>query len=450
MKTKTNVCVMCLIVMLTCNAMAQKVATDTSLARKTLIRKALDKSYEIKNVKNEVAADRLNKIEAYQTYIPNVSFNSTYTSLNDKIQIVVPPVDVKSPVPGLTFPPVQIDPMTLQKKETFKDDFTATMILFTGMKVPWTIKAIEHKKNADEALLKMSESEIINSVVNYYDMLALIDQSQLVLSESAKRLDEENAFVKKAKKEGLINSYDESKIEIATQQLSAKQIELNIKRKIVESLLNDLTDVDTVSLKSIHPELSIWTASLKVSSVEDRPEVVALKESVEAYKFKTKATWSNYMPTAYAFGKKEMDYADLSALDPKWYVGVGLSWKIFDGMQNYREIQKTKLETSTAQNNYDNALSKMKVMLEQSQLNVQLTNQLIVVAQKEVTTADKGLKLSVKEYEQGLISITERLESETDYQEAQLGLIKAIYNQRMASLELLKATGNLNIEKIQN
>ena len=107
---------MCLIVMLTCNAMAQKVATDTSLARKTLIRKALDKSYEIKNAKNEVAADRLNKIEAYQTYIPNVSFNSTYTSLNDKIQIVVPPVDVKSPFPGLTFPPVQIDPMTLQKK----------------------------------------------------------------------------------------------------------------------------------------------------------------------------------------------------------------------------------------------------------------------------------------------------------------------------------------------
>jgi len=441
---------MCLAIMLASSSMAQKAATDTSLTRKMLIQKALDKSYEIKNAKNEVAEDKYDKLEAYQTYIPNVSFNSAYTRLNDKIQIVVPPIDVQSPVPGLVIPPVNVDPMTLQKKETFKDDLTATMVLFTGMKVPWTVKALEHKKNADEALLKMNESEIINNVVNYYDMLALIDQSQVVLSESSKRLDEEYAFVKKARKEGLINSYDESKIEIATQQLSAKQIEMNIKRKIVESLLNDLTDVDTLSLKSVHPELSIWSLTQLGSSVENCPELVALKESVDANKFKTKATCSNYMPTAYAFGKKELDYADLSVLDPKWYVGVGLSWKIFDGMQNYREIQKAKLEASTAQNTYNNALSKMKVKLEQSRLNVQLADQLIVVAQKQVASADKGLKLCVKEYEQGLISITERLEAETDCQEARLGLIKAIYDQRMASIELLEATGNLTIENIQN
>lgn len=441
---------MCLAIMLASSSVAQKAATDTSFTRKMLIQKALDKSYEIKNAKNEVAEDKYNKLEAYQTYIPNVSFNSAYTRLNDKIQIVVPPIDVQSPVPGLVIPPVNVDPMTLQKKETFKDDLTATMVLFTGMKVPWTIKALEHKKNADEALLKMNESEIINSVVNYYDMLALIDQSQVVLLESGKRLDEEYAFVKKARKEGLINSYDESKIEIATQQLSAKQIELNIKRKIIESLLNDLTDVDTLSLRNIHPELSIWSLSQPGSSVENRPELVALKESVDANKFKSKATCSNYMPTIYAFGKKELDYADLSVLDPKWYVGVGLSWKIFDGMQNYREIQKAKLEVSTAQNTYDNALSKMKVKLEQSRLNVQLADQLIVVAQKQVASADKGLKLCVKEYEQGLISITECLEAETDCQEARLGLIKAIYDQRMASIELLEATGNLTIENIQN
>ncbi len=438
----------CLVTVIPSIAIAQNM--DSVSTRRDLVQKALGKSYEIKNAKNEVKCDSYDMLKAYQTYIPNLSLNSTYTRLNDDLMFAIPPISVDLPIPGLVIPPVEMDPITLQKKETLKADATVSMVLFTGFKVPWVIKALEHKKNADEALVLMNETEIIYSVVSYYDMLALVDQSQKVIAESNNRLDEEYAFVKKAKSVGLINSYDESKIEIVKQELLAKQIELNIKRKIIESLLGDLTGMDTSSLSKIHPELQKWLELFNNTSVDKRPEVLALKESVIANQYKTKATWSNYMPTVYAFGKKELNKDDLSALEPEWYVGAGLTWKIFDGMQNYREIQKSQLQTQSAQNTYENAVSKMNVQLEKANLNIQLTNQLIVVAEMRVKTSAKGLTLGVKEYEQGLITISERIEAETDYQTAQLEYLQAVYDQRMASLDLLKSTGNLTIEKIQN
>jgi outer membrane protein TolC len=443
-------CIVGLCMLMLLSGIVNAQTLDSVGSRKMLIQKALEKSYEIKNAKNEVAADRFDKLKAYQTYVPNVSLNSVYTRLNDDLTFVIPPVAVELPIPGVVLPPIQMDPITLQKKESFKADVTMSMVLFTGMKVPWMIQALEHKKSADEAFVLMTEAEIIYNVVSYYDMLALVDQSQKVLTESDKRLDEEYAFVKKARKEGLINSYDESKIEIVKSQLLAKQIELTMKRKLLESLLNDLTGVDTTVLNTIHPELQTWGNIIKVSTVDNRPEVIALKEAVSANQYKTKATWSNYLPTVYTFAKKELNKDDLSALEPEWYVGAGLTWKLFDGMQNYREIQKAKLETQSAQNTYENAVSKMNVKLEKAKLNTELTNQLIVVAQKRVATAEKGLKLCIKEYEQGLISISERIEGETDYQKAQLEYIQAVYDQRIASIELLQATGNLTKETIQN
>ena len=448
MKTFKSIICCALFSLLAGSVTAQKQA-DTDI-RKQLVSKALDKSYEIKNAKNQLASDQCDKLKAYATYIPNFSLNSMYTYLNNDIKFVVPPISVSTGIPGLTIPPVKIDPIILQKQSAFRFDATASMVLFTGLKVPWIIKAINHKKKADAALISMDETEVIYSVISYYDMLALVDQSQNVLTESDKRLDQEYAFVKKALKEGLINSYDESKIEIAKSQLLAKQLELNMKRKVLESALADLTGADSVLIKSLHPDLKVWGYINSTISAEKRPEITALSEAVIANKYKRRATWSNYMPTVYTFAKKEFYKNDLSALDPQWYVGAGVSWKLFDGLQNACDIKKSGIEIQTAQNNYNNAVSKLNVNLEKARLNLGLTNQLIVVAQQRVKSADKGLELSVRQFEQGLISISERLESETDVQKARLEYIQAIYDQRMASMELLKATGNLTTENIQN
>jgi len=58
------------------------------------------------------------------------------------------------------------------------------------------------------------------------------------------------------------------------------------------------------------------------------------------------------------------------------------------------------------------------------------------------------LDISRKEYQNGLSTITELMASETEFQKASLEYQQAVYNQRLSTLQLLEATGNLTLEQI--
>ena len=90
----------------------------------------------------------------------------------------------------------------------------------------------------------------------------------------------------------------------------------------------------------------------------------------------------------------------------------------------------------------------MNLNLEKSINELELSNQLIVVAAKKRNIAKKNLQIMIKQYEQGLSTITERIIAETDLQNAELEYCQTIYKQRQAHLNLLEACGMLNLENI--
>lgn len=429
-----------------------KAQDNSFLSRKELIVKAIEQSYVIANTQAEINKTRIDRFKAYQAYLPNVSLNSTYTRLNDDIAMNLPSIKIPVPLPGL--PPgfalePSLPPIELQDKNIFKTDISASMLLFSGLKVPFLSKAAYHKELAEGYLLKKEEIDIIIEITDYYDRLALLDQSLIVLEDSKKRLDEETAFAEKAYKIGLISAYDLSKIEIVKQELKAKQIDIESKRKMIISKLNQMTNISKEELENIHPSLEIWNIDITNTQVESRTELKSLKEAINATDYSKKADLASYMPNVFAFSKKELYTKDLSALDPEWYIGVGLRWNILDGGQNYRNMQKTKLDLAIAQNNYDNTLSLLKLNMEKSQFELEEMNQLINVAYEKKNIAKKGLEISIKQYELGLSSITERLAAETDFQNACLEYLQSIYQQRLACTKFLEANGTLNIDVIK-
>jgi len=228
------------------------------LTRRSLIEQAIAKSYDIRNQHDEAQKSHIDQIKAQQTYLPSLTINSSYTLLNDDIMMTIPQIKIPLSLPGLpagyTLEP-KLDPIQLQNRDIFKTDITAQMILFTGFRAPMLSQAAMHKEKAQEFLTEQMKSQIILDVVSSYDQLALIDQSATVLNESSKRLDEETAVATKAKKVGLITSYDLTKIEVALQELKSKQVELNSGRKLVAARLQQLTGTSKDVIITIHPSL---------------------------------------------------------------------------------------------------------------------------------------------------------------------------------------------------
>jgi outer membrane protein TolC len=131
-------------------------------------------------------------------------------------------------------------------------------------------------------------------------------------------------------------------------------------------------------------------------------------------------------------------------------VGVGFEWDIFNGLKSDNQIQKTSIEKNMAENKKIDAEEKLKLFEEKVRIEFEVKNQQILLKEKEKEVASNTLHLAIASYREGLINISERLEAETDYQQAVLDYYKIVAMQRQTALEVLTSTGSLNLNNLNN
>ena len=123
--------------------------------RKDLVLAALKHSYPLQNFDAEIKKVKIDKAKAYQTYIPQISINGSYTHLNAPIEMTVPPIELNLPAPFPKLPALTLDPVRLQKQDILKTDISASMILFSGMRVYYGTEALTHQQNANKNYQEM-------------------------------------------------------------------------------------------------------------------------------------------------------------------------------------------------------------------------------------------------------------------------------------------------------
>ena len=103
-----------------------------------------------------------------------------------------------------------------------------------------------------------------------------------------------------------------------------------------------------------------------------------------------------------------------------------------------------------AENKKIDAEEKLKLFEEKVIIEFEIKNQQILLKEKEKEVSLNALNLAIASYREGLINISERLEAETDYQEAILDYYKMVAMQRQTALELLTASGSLTMNNLNN
>lgn len=416
--------------------------------RQALIDQALTKSYALANNQAEQRKVQLEKQALTNQYLPEVTVNPTYTHLDRDISITVPRLPYQ-PLPKEIYSGPYEFQQTLQPQNILKATVQANMLLFSGTKIPTLNKALTFKQQAVGAMADKERMAIIRDVSLAYDQLALVARSERVLDDADKRLAEQVRFINKAVKEGLATPYDRSKVDLAVQDLQARRVDLNGKRQLALARLTQLTGTPAEQLAGIRPELTRLVADTLLASVENRPELKSLALAQEATRYRQKATVAGYLPQVYAFGKNELYRKDLSAIEPYWYVGVGVRWTLFDKFASRTERRTAQQDLIIAENTMAQTRDLLTLNWQKSRSELATANQLANVAQQKVALARKALDIATKQYEQGLIRITERLEAETDFQKAELENAQAIASQRAAQLAQLEATGTLTVADLQ-
>ncbi|MBO0930206.1 TolC family protein [Fibrella aquatilis] len=423
-------------------------AVGVGLTRAALIEQALSRSYALATNQAEQTKVKIEQQSLRNQYLPEVTFNPTFTHLDRDIAITIPRLPYQ-PLPKEIYSGPYDLSQVIQRRDILRATVSANVLLFSGTKIPTLGKALVLKGKAVSAMADKERMAVIRDVAQAYDQLALVAKSETVLAEADTRLLAQTTFINRAVKEGLATPYDRSKVELAAQDLKAKHVDLDGKRQLAIARLTQLTGLPAAQLADIRPELTPLMADTLATGVDNRPEIKALTFSEQAANYKQKATIAGYLPQAYAFGKNELRRQDLSAIEPYWYVGVGIRWTLFDKMAARSERRTAQQDVLIAQNNLNQTRELLTLNLAKSRTEVATANQLLVVAQQKTTLARRALDIATKQYEQGLIRITERLEAESDFQKAELDYLQAIVNQRSTAIAQREATGDLTVGDVQ-
>lgn len=437
-------------------------APFTSLAQQldpaleNLIQKGLDKSRSVNiNQLNGEQAQVDQKL-AKAVFLPKITLNGSYTRLNDDItfdddtqnlleatQKLLIKEAVGIPFNG-PFPeniPLQ-EGNNLQNKNILKSSVDVDWVLFSGFEASNALKAAKHKEASLNYAGMAEKDRIVVNIIETYDKLALVIASEQVLSASEDYLQDQEHFVKKAIENGLATPISRKRIELAQQQLAARQLEYSHNKTLLIEVLHQLTGEEKGILESLEPGLT--PLSTNETSPEKRNEIKALEEAEKATTYKARMERNHIIPKIALKGHYEFLEDDLSLFDPQWYVAAVIKWNLFDGGQSRLKSLKSKLEAEKYREQIGEAEELIALSIVKAELSYEASLQNSLIAQKEIELAEATFDLVNKQHKNDLASITEVLDALKDLEKANFQLQESYFSQRRAVTTLLHSKGLLN------
>ena len=423
---------------------------------KELFLKAAEKNdtlqiYEIRKQQSNIEITN-----AKYSFLPRVSFNATYTRLNDDIvfpanlqQLLLGSqallVKEKIGIPFNTALPstVSLQPVSpIQQKDIIKSTVNGQMLLFSGFKVSNGIKALKHQQKSLDYLTDKQNTKLFLEISDVYDKTALLHASDVIISSSEKILDEQTRFVEGAIKNGLATPLERKRIELAKQKLILKKVENESAKRLLSYKMNQLTGIPSEDFMQLEPQLVQALIDTAVR-MEVRPEIKALNEGISALRYKEKAELTDYIPKVALFGQYETRKKDLSLFDPKWYAGVRLQWNVFDGLTAKNNAKKIALERKSLEVQKKSAAELFELGYKKALEDYRVASQKIILKKTEADLARSTYEFVSKQYLNGLTTITELLNALTDVEKARFEMQQSIYEQRKAALQAAEINGTL-------
>ena len=421
-----------------------------------LIQKGLNKSHDLNSNHIDAEQSKVDQQLAKSVFLPKITFNGSFVRLNDDIAfdddmqtllLATQKLVIKEAV-GLPFNspfpdniPLQDIP-NLQNKNILKSSVDLDWVLFSGLEASNALKASQHKETSLNYVGMAEKDKIALQIIEVYDKLALIQASKKVLSTSEDYLNEQVFYIKKAIENGLATPLSRKKIELAQQQLAAKQLEFEHNNILIIEVLHQLTGESKTDLRLLEPQLQSLSVT-ETSNTEKRNEVRALEEAEKATFYLAKMEKSNFIPKVAVKGHYEFIEDDLSLLDPKWFIGAGIKWNVFDGNQSRLKSKKTHLESQKYRDKIENAEEMIALSITKAELRHQASLQNTKIVEKEIELANDTYDMVNKQYKNNLASINDVLDSLNDVEKANFKLQESYFNERRAVAELLHAKGIL-------
>lgn len=392
---------------------------------------------------------------------------------------------VYTPVMHMLDMPDQSMYMDVYIQGAYMAGFKLTQPIFAGGKIVNGYKLSKIGKEASSEQQRMTRAQVIADVDNsYWTLVAVLNKVQL-LNEYACQLDTLLNQVSASVAVGLATDYDLMRVRTARSSIDYQQVRVRNGADMCRLALCRLIGLDPDSAY-LMPSAEWSTLPTELSSLNDnmsnRPEIQLMEMQLRAQKLQVKMVTGDYLPSlglmaSYAwYGNMKIDggmdmnsqygqsltqmgmmFAQQGMTMPalpnpihlkmegsRPFVMLALSVPLTKWGEGGLKIKKAKLDVRNTELEKQKNTKLMHLEVQQAIHHLDESEELIRSAQIALEAATEQLRVMQDRYEVHLTSLTDLLDAQSKWQQAESDFIEARTQQLIYYTEYLRVTGKLD------
>lgn len=323
------------------------------------------------------------------------------------------------------------------------------MSVFTGLKAARSTREF-YQLNA-----QLTEEQVIERVTNNYYQVYVQRQKLTVIDSTYSNTTRVRDIIKGQFDNGLARKIDLDRMNVNLSNINTQRQQLINAVQLQENALKFYMGMPINTPISIpESEFNVTPLQLDESAdVTQRSEYLLLKKQEQLLGFQKKSIEALYYPTLSLTGG--YNYQALGNNFPlfakgngtNWFdvasIGVNLRVPIFTGFGTRARVRQADIEIRSLKEDLTD--TQLALQLDFENATTQIKNSLITIDnQKEnVKLAQEVLDNTQNNYQNGLATLTDLLDAENSYIEAQNNYNTALLDFKLAEVQLIKAKGEL-------
>lgn len=426
---------------LTLSLLALGAAAQEPLTLQDAVRQALKQhpSLDAAAARIEAAGARVG--QARSGRLPRVQYMESYQRGNNPVYVFGALLTQRQ------FTAANFDIARLNRPDAlnnFQSTVSAEQLVYDFGGVKNSIRAAELGRKMTETEKKASELALIAGVAKAYHGVTLARQGLEVAREALKTAEADRKRAETIRDAGMATEADVLSIGVQVAAMKEAVIRREADVKVAAAALNEALGLP---LETPHQLTTALTpvAGATGESAAARPELEHLRLARQAAEAQAEGARAGYLPRIGLRGAIEADRQQfVNKGGANWMFAASLQWNLFDGQRTKETVAEAKAMAAVAQASEKQYMNALKLEVTKARADFDAATERIKVTEASVAQAEESLRILRNRYSNGLATVTDLLRAQTGVLDAKTRRLAAVYDQRIAALEVERSAGILN------
>lgn len=445
------------------------------------INTALINNPKIKQYKNRLTQKEYDNMAAFGNFLPVINLEGSYTHLNDPLVINLDPIrsamiqmqsgtqvelaniynilNTNTPLSQAQKQALQtqfsgnLDKLLPKFEKTLKNQdyqslsITGIQPLFLGGKLLAAKKYASSEELVALAELKKMQNEIITEITINYTRILLLEKILVTRKNVITGMNEHRNRANKLYEQGLIASFNILRAEVAVAEAERNLINDENNYDIAMSALKTslaIPENDKIILTDslLFNEINFDETVLFTQSKIEQPIFSILEQKKIAAEQNYNIARSVFLPQVVAFGKYETMPQYLSAMEPRWAVGVQFKLNLFNGVKDYAKLQSASYLENEVENIISDTERKISLLITKSVKDFNSKKVRYNKLDATLNLAEENLRINEKRFESGMGTSLELIDARLSLEKIEIERLVTLFDYYKSLTEIYSAIGN--------